>query len=1012
MKPQIKGRDMEFINDVLQMGDGYVLNFSDRTFTSFFRDEFDVDIDADAFKVEGTSKAKRLRCFLQTTPPPLVGRVLQRLLEHRLNEVDSNVASATLSRFRALAGELSTGSGIPSAPVGKREQEALALQAGDVLDERLARRRLVVERVESQDARWRDHVLKRSEHVAEECKRTNVRWCSTTNLTLSEVGDEQVYGFLAASPEGLSISYRTTSEDVDDAYNGIHERTYHFSSPGDWPVEWLRAIFEQGKLDELDKAIDAKLLALVDQASPRQGNEKGDVATHMGSVADANLETPDRRPKRKGPLTVAAAIGHTYVLAVGVSDYERDSGYGRLRQCDHDAAQVANAFRTRPELRSSAASVSELTSTSAERPSRSKIIRLVRELAGRANEEDRIIFYFSGHGQLLDKQLYLVPNDAWTDNDANLLISLGAVNEYLSKSQAKIKIVILDACNTGPDLAGLKHGAGQWSDKFLAEYIQKSAGVVTLASSLAEQLSSTKSPNPNLSLFTNFVVKALLGEIEAQDNGLLTIQSLFEYVSVHVQRVSTSYHRPQQPAMSVATSGMIVLGDFRESHRAQPFTEDNAAKSEQAEQAKGAPVARLTEIPESLSRVLGFLVESTDANGFHWSKELQHAATLQEQEAKLRDLNGAISARTYKIRPLHKKAVIEGAHETLDTLQALTNSAATLSAKHGLLWVSITKTVKQLAGLFPYHPSESDNEPRLLVDGSDAFSLHFSELMAQLLQFLDGAAGVGIKPAPETAYAVTAPFEPLTARVVSRQTQGALVVPALWRISATPAVSKKWTRAKVYNAISASIPNTNGGTEQLTRWPVVLRPGSLEYTRDDGTYVWRIEENGSGQGERHEEQLGLGTDGSLWFQRAHFWDAPPAQTVLELGRCAHDVIVFLKLLIGVGNQLGITSYGVDLCVEAPQPEMVATINGKGLVAKQPLLTARTHRRKYDAHVEVGPMTSLPDSVQVKLVQELVDGIANELTVEPLLFQQGGKRFLEIEESSIEAVLRTFRGTAT
>jgi hypothetical protein len=134
--------------------------------------------------------------------------------------------------------------------------------------------------------------------------------------------------------------------------------------------------------------------------------------------------------------------------------------------------------------------------------------------------------------------------------------------------------------------------------------------------------------------------------------------------------------------------------------------------------------------------------------------------------------------------------------------------------------------------------------------------------------------------------------------------------------------------------------------------------------------------------------------------------------VLELGRCAHDVIVFLKLLIGVGNQLGITSYGVDLCVEAPQPEMVATINGKGLVAKQPLLTARTHRRKYDAHVEVGPMTSLPDSVQVKLVQELVDGIANELTVEPLLFQQGGKRFLEIEESSIEAVLRTFRGTAT
>jgi hypothetical protein len=617
VKPQINGRDMEFINGVLQMGSGYVLNFSDRTFASFFRDEFDVDIDADAFKVEGTSKAKRLRRFLQTTPPPLVGRVLQRLLEHRLNEMDSDVASATLSRFRALADELSAGLVIPSASAaaGKLERDTLASQAGDVL---------------------------------------------------------------------------------------------------------------------------------VDKASPRQGNEKGDVTTHMGSVADANLETADRRPRRKPPLSVAAAIGRTYVLAVGVSNYNPRSGYGRLRQCDHDAAQVAKAFRTTPQLCSSADSVHELTSTGAEPPSRGNIMDQVCELATRATVADRIIFYFSGHGQRLDEQLYLVPSDAWIDNNPSALISLVAVNEALSASQAKIKIVILDACNTGPDLAGLKQNASKWTDTFFAEYIQKSTGVVTLASSLAEQSSSTKSPNPDLSLFTYFVINALRGENGALVQGFLTIDSLFAYVSGEVQRVSKSHHRPQQPAKSEVTSGMIVLGDFRKPRRAQSLMEDNAAKSGQAEQSNGAPVGRVPEIPKSLSRVLGFLVESTDANVFHWSKELQHAATLQEQEAKLRDLNGAISARTYKIRPLHKKAVIEGAHETLETLQALTNSAVNLSAKHGLLWVSITKTVKQLASLYPYHPSESDNEPRLIVVGSDAFGLHFSELMAQLLQFLDRAAEVGI----------------------------------------------------------------------------------------------------------------------------------------------------------------------------------------------------------------------------------------------------------------------------
>jgi hypothetical protein len=128
---------------------------------------------------------------------------------------------------------------------------------------------------------------------------------------------------------------------------------------------------------------------------------------------------------------------------------------------------------------------------------------------------------------------------------------------------------------------------------------------------------------------------------------------------------------------------------------------------------------------------------------------------------------------------------------------------------------------------------------------------------------------------------------------------------------ATPAVSKKETRTKVDDAVFASIPNTHGSTEQQTRWPVVPRPGSIAHKRDDGTDVWRVEEKGSGRGELYEEQLGLRTDGTLRFQRAHFWDAPPAQTVLELGRCAHDVIVFLKLLIEVGNQLGITSYGME-----------------------------------------------------------------------------------------------------
>lgn len=75
--------DMMFLDDVFGMGGGYVLNFSDRTFSEFFRDELQIDIDNPLFARNGGSKAKRLRCFLQTVDKPTVARSLKALWAYR-----------------------------------------------------------------------------------------------------------------------------------------------------------------------------------------------------------------------------------------------------------------------------------------------------------------------------------------------------------------------------------------------------------------------------------------------------------------------------------------------------------------------------------------------------------------------------------------------------------------------------------------------------------------------------------------------------------------------------------------------------------------------------------------------------------------------------------------------------------------------------------------------------------------------------------------------------------------
>lgn len=81
--PNIRAIDMMFLDNLFEMGSGYVLNFSNSTFSRFFADELNVDIDDPIYAEQGGSKGKRLRCFLQKVDVPTVIRTLKALWEYR-----------------------------------------------------------------------------------------------------------------------------------------------------------------------------------------------------------------------------------------------------------------------------------------------------------------------------------------------------------------------------------------------------------------------------------------------------------------------------------------------------------------------------------------------------------------------------------------------------------------------------------------------------------------------------------------------------------------------------------------------------------------------------------------------------------------------------------------------------------------------------------------------------------------------------------------------------------------
>lgn len=67
---------------LFRMGSGYVLDFSDRTFSEFFEEHTRRDIDAAIYRERGTSKANRLRGFWAAEGNHLVGKVIQALIQY------------------------------------------------------------------------------------------------------------------------------------------------------------------------------------------------------------------------------------------------------------------------------------------------------------------------------------------------------------------------------------------------------------------------------------------------------------------------------------------------------------------------------------------------------------------------------------------------------------------------------------------------------------------------------------------------------------------------------------------------------------------------------------------------------------------------------------------------------------------------------------------------------------------------------------------------------------------
>lgn len=167
-------------------------------------------------------------------------------------------------------------------------------------------------------------------------------------------------------------------------------------------------------------------------------------------------------------------------------------------------------------------------------------------------ENDSIIVYFSGHGfKDKDGKLYLAPLDCDPADPVATGVSAEWFRGHLEACPASFKLLVLDACHAGAEKA--VESADSVPTKDLGDFFKSSVGVVTLASSTANEKSQIWQFKQQ-SLFSYWLNQGLKGHADLDASGTVNVDELYQYVHAHVrQTADIRFQRPQTPVRIVGS---------------------------------------------------------------------------------------------------------------------------------------------------------------------------------------------------------------------------------------------------------------------------------------------------------------------------------------------------------------------------------------------------------------------------------------------------------------------------
>jgi hypothetical protein len=207
-----------------------------------------------------------------------------------------------------------------------------------------------------------------------------------------------------------------------------------------------------------------------------------------------------------------------------------------------DTAEFATLDRAVPQAKEVAAVLSaqgfKVETFFEENATRNKVERYLQQLASQLADSDRVLFYFSGHGEtepgLLGEVGYLLTYPATRKTLLTEAIPMARLQAEYVNLRAKHMLFVLDACFAGLAIQKSSNPSGDSLQKFLryeelATYTRDSTRAI-----LAAGTKGQPALDVNGGIFTKAFIAGISGGADYSSTGIITVDQLSAYVQEKV----------------------------------------------------------------------------------------------------------------------------------------------------------------------------------------------------------------------------------------------------------------------------------------------------------------------------------------------------------------------------------------------------------------------------------------------------------------------------------------------